>query len=103
MKIIKTSLLMAGLAMSFTAAAEYRMNVSSVNDGAWISVSENGKGVEGATVTTNIHGIRSEKTDEYGRVFVSLPQIRSQTVKFTATDDSTGQSLTKVTYIQRDK
>ncbi|OAN11384.1 hypothetical protein A3K86_20785 [Photobacterium jeanii] len=103
MKMIRASLLIAGLAMSFTAAADYRMNVISSNDGAWITVKENGKGVEGATVTTNIHGLGSAKTDEYGRVFVSLPQIRSQTVRFTATDDDSGKEISKVAYIQRDK
>ncbi|OAN17858.1 hypothetical protein A3K86_02775 [Photobacterium jeanii] len=79
--IVLTSMLIAFSSMSFAG-----MKVVDSQNGAWVTVTDNGKPVADAVVkATNVAQSQAEyKTNEKGRVFIPLTMNASKAVKYKA-------------------
>lgn len=70
------------------------MRVVDTHDGAWVTITENGKPAVNASVSiANVpQQGQSYQTDESGRVFVPLTLEKSRTVQYKATTESGRES-----------
>ncbi|KLV04578.1 MULTISPECIES: hypothetical protein [Photobacterium] len=89
LKVITAS---AVLIMSSSAMADIR--VADTQNGAWVTVTENGQPAANASVSVaNVPQQRKMyKTDENGRVFIPLSLQSSRSVKYKATTEDGKQS-----------
>ncbi|QUJ69289.1 hypothetical protein KDD30_21195 (plasmid) [Photobacterium sp. GJ3] len=92
----------AVLLMSTSALADIR--VTDTNNGAWVTVTENGQPAANASVSVaNVPQQRKTfTTDERGRVFIPLQLNASRSVKFEATTEN-GQKSSRYAFTGQNK
>lgn len=98
---LKTVLVSALLLTSFTAAAELKMSVNQQSNGVLVTVTQNGKSVANAKVSSNIRGQQTEVTSDKGQAFFHKGNI-ARVYKFEAVTPE-GNSVKASRFIGRDR
>ncbi|MDO6496777.1 hypothetical protein [Photobacterium sanguinicancri] len=82
----KSNIVLASMLIAFSSMSFAGLKVVDSQNGAWVTVTDNGKPVADAVVSaTNVPQSKSEfKTNEKGRVFIPLTMNHSKSVKFKA-------------------
>lgn len=82
----KTHIILAAMAIAFSSASLADLRVSSMSNGAWVKVTENGQPAANATVSlVNVPQVRQTfQTSENGRVFLPISLNNSRSIKFKA-------------------